>query len=137
MPPNSSATRVEIERTNLTENGQRYRVMCAGEILAEGRRNPIFDACRALLARGITGRLEVWRRGRTSADMQLGIGKGAGLTVAENDYDGLRLRPYKPKPDRCRRGKATAAISGSPVPATQTSKTAASDSTARRDEPWA
>jgi hypothetical protein len=33
--------------------------MDAGEILAEGRRNPIFDACRALLARGITGRLEV------------------------------------------------------------------------------
>jgi hypothetical protein len=69
--------------------------------------------------------------------MQLDIEKGASLTVAENDYDGLRLRPYKPKPDRCRRGKATAAISGSPVPATQTSKTVASDSTARRDEPWA
>jgi hypothetical protein len=109
--------------------------MYASEILAEGRRNPIFDACRALLVRGITGRLEVWRRAKTSADMQLDIEKGAGLTVAENDYDGLRLRPYKPKPDCCRRGKATAAISRPTVQTPQTSKTAVGDSTARRDEP--
>jgi hypothetical protein len=100
--------------------------MYAGEVLAEGRRNPIFDACRALLARGITSRLEVWRPGKESADMQLDIEKGAGLTVAENDSDGLRLRPYEPKPDRCRRGKAQTP---------QKSKTAVSDSTARRDEP--
>ena len=36
----------------------------ASETLVEGGRNPIFDACRALLARGITGRLEVWRPAR-------------------------------------------------------------------------
>ena len=96
MPPNSSATRVEIERTNLTENGQRYRVMCAGEILAEGRRNPIFDACRALLARGITGRLEVWRRGRTSADMQLDIERGARFAIRETTTLSLRLVPGHP-----------------------------------------
>ena len=86
-------------------------------------------------ARGITGRLEVWRRGKTSADKQLDIEKGAGLTVAENDHDWLRVRPYKPKPDCCRRGNATAAISRSPVQTPQTSRTAASDSAARRDEP--
>ena len=54
------STRVELEPIGVTEHGQRYRVMYAGEVLAEGRRNPIFDACRALLARSITGRLEVW-----------------------------------------------------------------------------
>jgi hypothetical protein len=53
----------------LAEHGQRYWVTCAGETLAEGRRNPIFYACRALLARGITDRLEVWRPGKISADM--------------------------------------------------------------------
>jgi hypothetical protein len=57
-------TRVELEPIGLTEHGRRYRVTYAGETLVEGRRNPIFDACRALLARGITGRLEVWRRGK-------------------------------------------------------------------------
>jgi hypothetical protein len=46
----SSATRVEIERTNLTEHGQGYRVNYAGEILAIGRRNPIFDACPPAVA---------------------------------------------------------------------------------------
>ena len=58
------STRVEFEPIGLTEHGRRYRVTYAGETLVEGRRNPIFDACRALLARGITGRLEVWRRGK-------------------------------------------------------------------------
>jgi hypothetical protein len=55
------STRVELEPIGLTEHGRRYRVTYAGETLVEGRRNPIFDACRALLARG---RLEVWRRGK-------------------------------------------------------------------------
>jgi hypothetical protein len=67
--------------------------------------------------------------------MQFDIEKGAGLMVAENDYDGLRLRPYKPKPDCYRRGKGTAAIWRSRVPATRTTKTAASDPADRRDEP--
>ena len=58
------STRVEFEPIGLTEHGRRCRVTYAGETLVEGRRNPIFDACRALLARGITGRLEVWRRGK-------------------------------------------------------------------------
>ena len=137
MPRNSSATRVEIERTNLTENGQRYRVMYAGEILAEGRLNPIFDACRALLARGITGRLEVWRRGKISADMQLDIAKGAALAMEESDKKSIRLRRWVPMPVLRALGEATAAISRAPVLGTQPIKTAASDSTAPRGEPWA
>src|SRR6516162_4720328 len=84
------STRVELEPIGLTEQGQRYRVMYAGETLVEGRRNPIFDACRALLARGITGRLEVWRQGRASADMQLNIEKGAGLAIRETATESLR-----------------------------------------------
>jgi hypothetical protein len=108
MPRNSSATRVEIERTNLTERGQRYRMMYAGEILAEGRRNPIFDACRALLARGITGRLEVWRRGKPSADMQLDIERGAGLAIEESDKKSIRLRRWVPMPLSRARGETTA-----------------------------
>jgi hypothetical protein len=96
MPPNSSAIRVEIERTNLTEHGQRYRVTYAGKILAEGRPNPIFDACRALLARGITGRLEMWRRDKTSADMQLDIERGALFAIRETTTLSLGLVPWHP-----------------------------------------
>jgi hypothetical protein len=71
-------------------------VTYAGETLVEGRRNPIFDACRALLAWGITGRLEVWRRGRTSADMQLDIERGARFAIRETTTLSLRLVPWHP-----------------------------------------
>jgi hypothetical protein len=47
MPCNSSATRVEIERTNLTEHSQRYRLMYASEILAER-----VDAIQSLMRAG-------------------------------------------------------------------------------------
>jgi len=48
------STRVELEPIGLTEHGRRYRVTFAGATLVEGRRNPIFDACRTVLERGIT-----------------------------------------------------------------------------------
>jgi hypothetical protein len=63
------------------------------------RRNPIFDASRALLARGITGRLEVWRRGKISADMQLDIERGAGLAICETATESLRVVPWRARPD--------------------------------------
>jgi hypothetical protein len=85
------STRVDLEPIGLTEQGQRYRVTYAGETLVEGCRNPIFDACRALLARGITGRLEIWRRGKKSADMQLDIEKGAGKVICETAAQSLRV----------------------------------------------
>jgi hypothetical protein len=91
--------RVELEPAGLTEHGQRYRVTYAGKTLFEGRRNPIFDACRALLARGITGRLEVWRRGKTNADMQLDIELGARLAICETAIESLRVVPWRPRPD--------------------------------------
>jgi hypothetical protein len=98
----SRSIRVELEPIGLTEHGRRYRVIYAGETLVEGRRNPIFDACRALLARGITGRLEVWRRGKTSADMHLDIERGAGLAICETATESpglVQWRPWRPPPD--------------------------------------
>ena len=68
----------------------------AGETLVEGRRNPVFDACRALIARGITGRLEVWRLGKTSADLQLDIERGAGLAIKETGTESLGIVPWEP-----------------------------------------
>jgi hypothetical protein len=119
-----STTRVEIEPTHLTERGRRYRVTYAGEVLNEGRKNPIFDACRALLARGITGRLEVWRRGKTSADVQLDIERGALFVIRETDTESLRLVPWRPHPDaislpyrRARPAAATEASQLGAVPA--------------------
>jgi hypothetical protein len=88
------STRVELEPIRLTEHGQRHRVTYA-ETLVEGRQHPIFDACRALRARDITGRLEVWR-GRTSADMQLDIERGVLFAIQETTTLSLRLVPWHP-----------------------------------------
>jgi hypothetical protein len=96
----SRSTRIELEPIGLTEHGRRYRVTYAGETLVEGRRNPIFDACRALLARGITGRLEVWRRGKTIADMQLDIERDARLAILETATETLRVVPWRPREPR-------------------------------------
>jgi hypothetical protein len=70
--------------------------MYVGEILAEGRRNPIFNACRALLCRGITGRLDVWCRGKANADKQLDIERGALFAIGETTTLSLRLVPWHP-----------------------------------------
>jgi hypothetical protein len=109
--------RIEIEAVGLRERGLRYRVMYAGAVLIKSTRNPEFDACRALLALGITGRLEVWRPGKAHHDLQLDIAKGAGLTVRETEEEGpyiARWRPYSGarRPDALlyRGGQAPAAI---------------------------
>jgi hypothetical protein len=102
------STRVDLEPIDLTENGRRYRVTYAGETLVEGCRNPIFDACRALLARGITGPLEVWRPGKASWDMRLDIEKGAGAVIVETAAQSLRVASVSPDPSK--RPAVTAAV---------------------------
>jgi hypothetical protein len=78
-----SAAEAEADRVRQRTpyRDRRHRLMHAGEVLLKGCRCPIFEACRALLARGITGRLEVWRPDRPLADVRLNIEKGAGFTV--------------------------------------------------------
>jgi hypothetical protein len=50
--------RVVIAPTSLGNRGRQYAVTYSGKLLCESR-TPVFAACRALLGRGITGRLEV------------------------------------------------------------------------------
>ena len=88
--------RVEIIQTGLGSRGQRYSVTYRGAMLVEKTKKPAFAACRALLARSITGRLEVWRPGKSSADMQLDIETGAGLTISETDTHDLQAVPWQP-----------------------------------------
>jgi len=91
--------RITIEATTLGERGHRYRATYAGSILIEGNRVPALDACRALLALGITGKLEVWRPGKVWADMQLEIEGGAKLTVEESDRQTPRFVRWRPRED--------------------------------------
>ena len=76
--------RITIEPTHIAlETGQRYRVHHEGRVLLENTRVPLLDACRALLAEGITRRLEMWRAGRSHWDAAADIEVGAGWTVRE------------------------------------------------------
>ncbi len=63
----------------------------AMHVLIEDSWNPEFEACRVLVARGITGRLETWRTGKTHPDMIApDIEEGARWTVVEKDKEGQR-----------------------------------------------
>ena len=94
--PRMTPHRITIEPTSLGERGHRYRVNYAGSILIESSRVPALDACRALLALGVTGKLEVWRSGRPWPYMQLEIERAALLTVEESDRQTPRFVRWKP-----------------------------------------
>lgn len=94
----------------------RYRVHHDGRILIEATRQPEFDACRALLALGITGRLETWRRNLPYRCTRLDIERAAKRTVIENANEGPRFAKWAPFVEvdvrnalSCRSGSQTSA----------------------------
>ncbi len=88
--------RITIEPVSRGARGERYRVSYDGAVLIESSRDPEFDACRALLARGTSGKLEVWWKGASYPSMILDIEGAAKLTVAESDKEGPRLVRWRP-----------------------------------------
>jgi hypothetical protein len=89
--------RIYIEPTSIrAERGQRYRVHFQGAVLIDETWNPEFEACRALLARGVSGRLEVWRPRGSFPGLILDIAKAARLNVEESATVGARIVPWVP-----------------------------------------
>ena len=68
--------RIEIERMHYRSTGARYRVTYLGETLIESARDPEFEACRALLANGVTGTLVTYSPGSSVPRMKVDIEKG-------------------------------------------------------------
>ncbi len=56
-----------------------------GEILCDRMHNPVCESCRALQARGITGKFETSKPGIPYACLRGDIAKTAGLTIREPD----------------------------------------------------
>jgi hypothetical protein len=83
--------RIYIEPISLGDRGYRYRVAYAGSELIESTWNPEYDACRALLALGIVGRLEIWRAGTTFPASSIDIERGARWTVLETEREVARV----------------------------------------------
>jgi hypothetical protein len=76
--------------------GYRYAVIFQGKLLVERSRDPECDAARALLARGITGKLTMLNGKTGKPRTIIDIEKAAGLRVTEESRDGLRLRSQTP-----------------------------------------
>jgi hypothetical protein len=88
--------RIDVTVVKYGERGPVYRVMYAGEVLRARARCPLFEACRALLAKGITGRLELWRPGKTTFDVACDVEVGAQHTIIETAEVSLRLAKWAP-----------------------------------------
>ena len=95
----SSEHRIEIEPTHYRSTGARYRVTYLGETLIESARDPTFEACRALLARGIVGTLVTYGPGSSVPRLRVDIEQGAKLMTIDNANDGPRFGRYRPHPD--------------------------------------
>jgi hypothetical protein len=78
--------------------GPVYRVTYDGQTLLARCRCPLLDACRALLAKGVTGRLELCSPGSASFDVSIDIEEGAKWTILETETESLRLVRWTPSP---------------------------------------
>ena len=78
--------------------GYLYSVLLDGKLLVERSRDQQFDAARALLAQGFTGKLTLLDGKTGKPRIMIDIEKGAKLTVKEGP---LRFVPYEEnRPDR-------------------------------------
>ena len=73
-----------------------YSVEFDGEIIVVASRDPELDAARALLAKGITGKLTFVDATTGKPRSILDIEKAAELTVRENRRDGPRFVEWEP-----------------------------------------
>jgi hypothetical protein len=114
IPPNSlkfatdyatslapTATRVYLTRGKFDRRlGQRYNAHLGspdgGRIVTDAL-DVEFAACRALKARGATGRMETWRPGSTYPDMLIAdIAEAATGTILENERRGPNRVKHRP-----------------------------------------
>ena len=97
-PSKAVEHRVELELTHNAGTGARYRVTYLGKTLIESTRDPEFEACRALLAKGVTGILVAYSLGNAVHRMRIDIAKGANLMTIDNATNGPRIGRYRPHP---------------------------------------
>ena len=76
--------------------GYLYDVKLDGQTIVSRSRDPEYDAARALLARGLTGRFETIDATTGKPRMRFDIEKAARLCVVEEDGRRPRLRRWSP-----------------------------------------
>jgi hypothetical protein len=89
--------RVLIHPTQRSASRQFYRATLNGEEIVTRSWDPEFAACRALKARGLTGRIEFFRAGVPHPCLIIrDLAKGAGLRTLEDDCRGPVLKKWQP-----------------------------------------
>jgi hypothetical protein len=85
-----------------TERGQHYNAHLAspdGEQIVTDALDVEYAACRALKARGVSGRMETWWVGSTTAALLIhDIDEAAELTIREDATRALSIIRYRPFP---------------------------------------
>lgn len=90
--------RIDIEEVGIGAAGARYRVHHAGEVLIPACRVPLLDASRALLARGLSGRVVMYSKDSDEPRLAINIQEGALLSIAEGIATGPRFARWTPHP---------------------------------------
>jgi hypothetical protein len=81
----------------MSARGPVYRVTYNDETLIEKSVKPAAEACRALVALGLTGSAEMWRAGTKAPAMFFrDIAKAAELTTTEGEMSGPKVTKYVP-----------------------------------------
>jgi hypothetical protein len=103
---NAKRTSPTVTRIYLTlgrfdrKRGQTYNAHLGspdGERIVADALDVEFAACRALKARGVTGRVETWRAGSTSASLFINdIDEAAEMTVREDATRVVQRVKYRP-----------------------------------------
>src|SRR6478736_1011109 len=76
-----------------------YCVEFDGELIVVDSRDPEHDLARALLARGLTGKVTMLDAQTGKPRTVVDIAKAAELCVSEESRDGLRIQAYRESPD--------------------------------------
>jgi hypothetical protein len=73
--------RIDIAVHGIGRRGTYYRVEYRGRTLIESTKEPLLNACRALVAMGVKGRLEMWA-GEPRPRMIVYIERGAAMKTS-------------------------------------------------------
>jgi hypothetical protein len=98
VQPSSGNHRIDIAFVRYGHGGTNYRVIFRGETLIENTREPIFNACRALVAKGLKGRLEMWAGEPYPRMIVRDIERGANSMIVEGAKTAPRIVEWNPHP---------------------------------------
>ncbi len=91
----SHTIEIELLPRAQTAGNYRYRVWHRGAVLIDSK-DPELDACRVLLALGLTGTVTSYAKGGAIPAMVIDIERGAQLRTIDTAKDGPRFARWRP-----------------------------------------